>query len=142
MRPEEFFDVAEVLAKGTKEAEYRSAISRSYYFVFHLFKSKCFLTLPANIRAFVFGDTSNLQHAKLIKGLLYTHDHEINAYAHSIKDFKRFREKADYEIINFVVNKQHADRGIGWAEGLEREFTEIGVERFLNKIKDYYEKVS
>ena len=35
MRPEEFLDAADRLTRGTTEGDWRSAVSRAYYGVFH-----------------------------------------------------------------------------------------------------------
>jgi hypothetical protein len=87
----EFQTTADRLVQGTTEGDWRSAISRSYYALFHYF------------REFLLGHRLNLgqsgqSHFNLYSGLLHCGLIPVEALAPRIDDLRTSRVWADYDI--------------------------------------------
>ncbi|MFI3219292.1 MAG: hypothetical protein QX189_09250 [Methylococcales bacterium] len=105
---DDFLTSAEILLKNTdaQEIDFRNVISRSYYAVFHLAKEK--LTVLADIEIMEELDNNGSHNA--IIGKFYRHDNRsIHAYGKIMKDLKKKRRIADYDIDKDILRKETAE---------------------------------
>ncbi len=91
MRWNEFLDTANRLARGRTEGDWRSAVSRAYYAVFHYF------------RGFLLAHGVNLgragtSHFNLYAGLRNCGDATVTGIAVRIDDLRDERTRADYDL--------------------------------------------
>jgi uncharacterized protein (UPF0332 family) len=91
MNPREFLDVADDLATGMREADWRSATSRAYYAAFHvarLLLKHCGFAVPRadQAHAYVWLRLSNCGHPVLSKA------------GTDLRDLRTSRNRADYDL--------------------------------------------
>ena len=91
MRWNEFLDTANRLVRGATEGDWRSAVSRGYYSVFHFFRD----LLTAHGVNIGQGGTS---HFNLYSGLANCGDASVANIAARIDDLRKARTRADYDI--------------------------------------------
>lgn len=91
MQWSEFRDTADRLARGSTEGDWRSAISRSYYAVFHHFRS---FLLSQGLDL----GRSGQSHFNLYSGLLNCGFPPVGAIASRIDSLREARVRADYEM--------------------------------------------
>src|SRR6266540_2802737 len=85
-----FINLAEVLASGGTEAEWRTAISRAYYGAFHV---GCDL-----LRILGFDvPKADRAHAFVSMRLMNSSDAEVNEGGRKLSDLRSLRNRADYE---------------------------------------------
>jgi uncharacterized protein (UPF0332 family) len=95
MQPSEFQDTAERLAQGTTEGDWRSAISRAYYAVFHYFREFFLLhglDLGAGAQA----------HINLYFGLNNCGQPTVPPIAYAVNELRRARTLADYDLNRMI----------------------------------------
>ncbi|MCX7068131.1 MAG: hypothetical protein NTW85_10630 [Methylococcales bacterium] len=105
---DDFLTSAEILLQNTdnKEIDFRNVISRSYYAVFHLAKEK--LTVLADIETMEEPDNNGSHNAIIDK--FYRHNNRsIHAYGKIIKDLKKQRHIADYDIDKDILRNETAE---------------------------------
>ena len=91
MNPEEFLVLAQTLCGGTKQAEWRSSVSRAYYSAFH---TACILiesfqvTLPQGASA----------HQKVTYCMQQSKNSELEAAGRKLNAFREARNAADYQL--------------------------------------------
>ena len=95
MKPSEFLDAARRYSQGNHEADWRSAISRAYYGVFHYF-SELFASHGLKLGA------SGQAHFNLYAGLLHCGFAPVGPIASRIDDLRRRRVTADYNLSALV----------------------------------------
>src|SRR4029450_10002013 len=98
----EFLDVADTLAQGLTEAEWRSAISRAYYAAFHvgrIYLQTLGFVVPRGEQAhgFVWLRLSNSGHV------------EVRRVGATLSDLRKQRNFADYDDERFLSNKLAGD---------------------------------
>jgi uncharacterized protein (UPF0332 family) len=92
MQWREFLDTAKRLAQGTTEGDWRFAVSRAYYAVFHFFRA--FLArhgLPLG--------RGGQSHFNLSAGLTNCGVPEAATIANSLNDLRDFRTRSDYDFV-------------------------------------------
>src|SRR5438876_55592 len=94
----EFQDTAERLAHAATEGDWRSAISRGYYAVFHFFRE----FLAANGLDVGRGGQS---HFNLYSGLLNCGFPQVAAIASRIDGLRVHRVWADYDLVRPISNR-------------------------------------
>ena len=129
-----FLDVANDLSTGSREADWRSAISRAYYAAFH--KARRFLRhngfdVPRaeQAHAYLWLRLSNSQHPDVVDS------------GQSLNDLRRTRNRADYDMDVAVVPADGFD-GIQVAADIIQLLDDLGKEatiraRVVEAIKIY-----
>jgi uncharacterized protein (UPF0332 family) len=108
MKPRDFLDVADALCTGVNEAEWRSAVSRAYYAVFHaarLLMRVCGFAVPE----------ADLAHAYRWLRLANCGHTDIANTGNHLKSLRQVRNSADYDLDRPL---EHAD-AIGYVEVAE-----------------------
>lgn len=107
----EYLRLAEALANKSDEASQRTAISRAYYFVYHI----------ASARAVTNGYPSGQQsHAKIWKLYQDQSDFDARRLATRGTAMKRVRESADYKAVVALIPDQLAQQLIDAKEFLQK----------------------
>ena len=91
MSPRSFLDLADELAVGDGEAEWRSAVSRAYYAAFHVgrdFLIRCGFEAPR----------ADQVHAYLILRLMNSGNAQLAHSARDLADLRSRRNYADYDL--------------------------------------------
>jgi uncharacterized protein (UPF0332 family) len=91
MNPNDFLDLASELVGGTREAEWRSGVSRAYYAAFHTARDllcHCGFAVPASDRA----------HAYLWLRLANCGHPLVSRAGDRLQDLRRQRNHADYDL--------------------------------------------
>jgi len=99
MRWHEFLDTAGRLARGSTEGDWRSAVSRGYYGVFHFFR-EFLLTNGVDI------GQSGTSHSNLYVGLNNCGIGVVALIADRINDLRKTRTWADYDLRRFVDQQE------------------------------------
>src|SRR6476646_4274204 len=100
MQPSEFLDTAERLAQGATEGDWRSAISRAYYGVFHFFR-EFFLALGMDL------GRGGQAHNNLYIGLHNCGIVSAAAIGTSVDNLRSSRVTADY-VLNTSISSANA----------------------------------
>ena len=87
----DFQNTPERLARGSTEADWRSAVSRSYYAVFHYFR-ELFLAHGVDL------GRSGVSHSNLYIGLLNSGLPPVVAFARRVDDLRTERTVCDYNL--------------------------------------------
>ncbi len=91
MHGRDFLQLADALAAGSTEAEWRSAVSRAYYAAFHVARAlllHCGFAVPRGEQA----------HAYLWRRLSNASQAEVVAAGGNLLDLRRERNWADYDL--------------------------------------------
>jgi uncharacterized protein (UPF0332 family) len=91
MKAEDFLAVAMEWQKGTREAEWRSAVSRAYYAAFH------FALATVTSYGVHFGKSS-AAHDKLAMCLQHSGNLEVSDAGAKLHSLRRIRNNADYDL--------------------------------------------
>src|SRR5437868_13485604 len=91
MQGQEFLLTAENLSNGTRESDWRSAVSRAYYAVFHHFR-EFFLLHGLNL------GRSGQAHFSLYTGLLNCGIPAVQALGARVDKLRADRVEADYDL--------------------------------------------
>jgi uncharacterized protein (UPF0332 family) len=111
MSPRDILNVADGLITGTHEAEWRSAVSRAYYAVFHLARQlldECGFLVPQADQA----------HAFLWLRLANAGHPDVQHAGRDLNELRRARTWADYDLDQFL---DHA-AAVGWVQMAEAVF--------------------
>ena len=103
MRWDQFLDTADRLARGTTEGDWRSAISRSYYAVFHYFR-EFFRGGGLDV-----GRGSGAAHFNLYSGLLNCGFPAVAKLGSRLDRLRDARTDADYELPLRITQTQATD---------------------------------
>jgi hypothetical protein len=117
MQPGEFYDTAERLARGVTEGDWRSAISRSYYAVFHFFRE--FLASGG-----LDVGRGGQSHFSLYSGLLNCGVPQVAAIASRIDGLRAHRVWADYDLVR-PVTKRGAQSSVRESQSLIADFQAV-----------------
>jgi uncharacterized protein (UPF0332 family) len=91
MNPRDFLEVADELAAGTREAEWRSAVSRAYYAAFHQTRNV--------LRQFGFSiPVANQAHAYLWLRLANSGQPDLKQAGADLNNLRSMRNRADYDL--------------------------------------------
>jgi uncharacterized protein (UPF0332 family) len=91
MNPRDLLDVADELASGRKEADWRSAVSRAYYAAFHVARElleQCGFGVPRADQA----------HAYLWLRLANAGHPDVKEAGNALRELRRNRNWADYDL--------------------------------------------
>ena len=91
MSPREFLEVAGEWVNGTREAEWRSAVSRAYYAAFHVARAllrACGFTVPQGDQA----------HAYLWLRLANSGHPDVQRAGNVLNTLRTMRNRADYDL--------------------------------------------
>ena len=114
MQANEFQDTAERLVQGTTEGDWRSAMSRAYYAVFHFFLD-FFLANGLDL-----GGGANA-HSNLYLGLHNCGQPSISPLGNRVDSLRRARVLADYNL-NATVNQTTAMKTVQRARDVVNDF--------------------
>ena len=117
MQASEFQDTAERLAQGTTEGDWRSAISRAYYAVFHHFLD-FFLSHGLNL------GSGGQAHALLYQALNNCGYPAVKSIANAVNDLRRTRGEADYELTA-TIDQLSAVGAVRAAQGIVDTFQNL-----------------
>ncbi|WP_425615543.1 HEPN domain-containing protein [Anatilimnocola sp. NA78] len=110
MKADEFLAVAKNLQMGTREAEWRSAVSRAYYAAFH---SALTMITSCGVR---FGKSS-AAHDKLAMCLQNSGNHEVATAGAKLSSLRAKRNNADYDLQSLAFGSSRvAETQIAIAE--------------------------
>jgi uncharacterized protein (UPF0332 family) len=110
----DFQDTAERLADGQSEGDWRSAISRSYYAVFHFFR-EFLLSSGLDI------GRGGQSHFSLYSGLLNCGFAQVAAVASRIDGLRAHRVWADYDLTR-SISQRAAEDSVQESETLIADF--------------------
>jgi uncharacterized protein (UPF0332 family) len=110
MLSDEFLETARRLASGTTEGDWRSAISRAYYSVFHFARDLC------ETHGLSLGQGGQA-HSNLYIGLNNCGDAATILVAGRIDDLRGRRIEADY-VENARLSQQKAQNALAYADGI------------------------
>jgi hypothetical protein len=134
----EFQDTAERLARGTTEADWRSAMSRGYYAAFHFFRE--FLAS----QGIGLGKAASA-HATLYMGLLNCGFPQVAALGRDVDTLREERTWADYRLTLAVVQPD-ADRVTQGSARVVRDFqallTTLGADKIADGVRTYLRSIS
>jgi uncharacterized protein (UPF0332 family) len=91
MSPRDFLDLAAALITGAHEAEWRSAVSRGYYAVFHVARTllrQCGFMVPKGDQA----------HAYLWLRLSNSGHPDVDQAGQELRELRKMRNEADYDL--------------------------------------------
>jgi uncharacterized protein (UPF0332 family) len=111
MTPRDILNVADGLITGTHEAEWRSAVSRAYYAIFHmariLFRACGFIVPQADqAHAYLWLRLSNSGHV------------DVTNAGHDLNQLRQIRNWADYDLEQSL---DHAT-ALGWVQAADEVF--------------------
>jgi uncharacterized protein (UPF0332 family) len=140
MQPRQFQYLAERLAEhGAYPAEFRSAISRAYYAVFHLG-----LNL---LREMGFPIVQNQHaHEEVYRHLNNSSDSELVNAASKMNDLRMKRNHADYELGRHDVEEKknaimHVHQAARLIETIERRCKSEGRKQIIDAIQDWKRRI-
>src|SRR4051794_2044477 len=99
IRPSDFLDLADALARGVLEAEWRTAVSRAYYGAFHEARE---LLLALRFRV----PRAAQAHAYLWLRLSNTGDAQVNLAGSELSALHGERNRADYDSHQTVARAE------------------------------------
>src|SRR3954468_7630567 len=91
MNPREFLDLADEWSAGSREGEWRSAVSRAYYAAFHVARSlflHCGFSVPPGDQA----------HGYQMVRLANAGHPDVQRVGNNLNDLRRVRNQADYDL--------------------------------------------
>ena len=124
----DFLPLADTLAKGTTEAEWRSASSRAYYAAFHVARQ---LLLALNFRV----PQADRAHGYLWLRLSNAGVIAVQAAGSLLNDLRRERNRADYDEHR-TISQSLATQNVRFAEDVIRELDAAMVEPVRTQITD------
>ncbi len=120
MHARDFFNLASILAKGSTEAEWRSAVSRAYYAAFHIARNLllgCGFSVPRGEQA----------HAHLWLRLSNSKHPDVENAGGDLKSVRSSRNWADYDLDR-RLNQATALSQLKLIENLNRVLEEASKE--------------
>lgn len=102
MTPSEFLDSADRFAQGLTEGDWRSAVSRAYYGVFHHFR-EVFVSHGLNL------GRSGQSHFNIYTGLLHCGVAAVAPLGSEVDTLRERRVDADYDLHIVVTQSEAAD---------------------------------
>ena len=132
----DFLKLAQRLASGNSEAEWRSAVSRGYYASFHVassFVTSLGFTVPEGPQA----------HGFLSYGLQNCDIEKVEVIGNKFNSLKSLRINADYRLGR-TINKKTSDKNVQRAERIISEIESIAnnnsslKQNIKNGMKKYY----
>lgn len=124
----DFLSLAETLAKGTTEAEWRSACSRGYYAAFHVAR-ELLLTLGFRV------PQADRAHGFLWLRLSNAGVVEVNNAGSLLNDLRRERNRADYDDRR-IITRPTADQSVRFAEEIIQALDAAAIEPVRSQITD------
>jgi uncharacterized protein (UPF0332 family) len=128
MNGRDFLPLATQLARGTTEAEWRSAVSRAYYACFHVARrllSDLRFTVPRADRA----------HQYLVFRLSNSGEAPVEQAGRDLETLRRLRNRADYDETPILPQSQAA-AGVRLAEHVIQGLDAARVEPVRTQITD------
>jgi uncharacterized protein (UPF0332 family) len=133
----EFQDTAERLAQGNTEGDWRSAMSRAYYAVFHYFRS-LFLSHGLDL------GRGGQAHFNLYVGLMNSGFPAITPIGGKVDDLRDNRVRADYDL-NSTVSQQDAASSVQAARSILTDFqallSTIPVNQIVDGVRNYLRSI-
>jgi len=114
-----FLDTARRLVAGATEGDWRSAISRAYYAVFHFFRDWF-------SRQGISMDKQNA-HFRMPGALTATQDVALQVISRRIADLREIRQKADYDLVKKRVAQAEAVAAVAEAAQIVTDFRAIQI---------------
>ncbi|HZT80535.1 MAG TPA: HEPN domain-containing protein [Gemmataceae bacterium] len=133
MNGRDFLTLADSLVAGSTEAEWRSAVSRAYYAVFHIARqlfTDLGFTVPQSDRA----------HAYLWYRLSNTGDPQVAWAGSSLNDLRSLRNEADYDLHRLAsqtLAASHVQLAHRIIQALDSAGNEPTRTQITDAIKDY-----
>jgi len=133
----EFQDTAERLAHGTTEGDWRSAMSRAYYAVFHFFLD-FFLAQGLDL------GSGAQAHSSLYMGLNNCGEPTVAPIANDVDDLRRSRVLVDYNL-NATVKQCEATRIVQKVESVVNDFQSllntVAVADLVDGVRSYLQSI-
>lgn len=117
MQWNEFLDTAGRLAQGATEGDWRSAISRAYYAVFHSFR-EFFASQGLHL------GRGGQSHFNLYVGLLNCGVPQVTRFGTRVDDLREQRTEADYDLAQ-ILTQSLAMNAVGEARKVVRDFQSV-----------------
>ncbi len=137
MNPRKFLDLARRLAAASEEEDWRTAISRAYYAVFHV---ACDLMTSLGFTV----PNAEQAHGYLWLRLQNCGHHPTIKAGSDLKDLRRSRNQADY-LMRRTVNSKDAWSAIAHAELIMQALDDAAVvpirSQITDAMKDYEKNV-
>jgi uncharacterized protein (UPF0332 family) len=124
----DYLSLADTLAQGTTEAEWRSACSRGYYAAFHVARE---LLLALGFRV----PQADRAHGFLWLRLSNAGVVEVNNAGSLLNDLRRERNRADYDDRRTLA-RPTADQSVRFAEEIIQALDAASVEPVRSQITD------
>jgi uncharacterized protein (UPF0332 family) len=137
MLADEFQDTAERLARGTTEGDWRSAVSRAYYAVFHFFRD-FFLAEGIDL-----GKDANA-HQKLYRGLNNCGHAALAPIASMVDALRRTRGMADYDPnapVGQLTAGDAAQKSKALVSAFQNVLTTLSPDQIADGVRDYFRTV-
>jgi uncharacterized protein (UPF0332 family) len=124
-------ETARDLAQNSREADWRSSISRGYYAIYNHFRKILADGVPGP--TLKKGDLSSayMGHDKLVRALRNCDEKDVRSLGSALNDMKSERRRADY-LLDEKVDRQRAKNAL---EELEDILTEIDTVTHVNIAK-------
>ena len=137
MNPTEFLQTASYLVCGSRESDWRSAISRAYYACFLLLRSIVFSKVPRPVLLkHGYRKPKDMLHDQLIRSLKNVQDQDVSNVGDLLKDFKAERLFADYDMQK-RIDSGKARSSLEDAQDLLREINLITQEKIGAEVTKY-----
>jgi uncharacterized protein (UPF0332 family) len=138
MNPQQYLDLAQEWLADSREAAWRSAVSRAYYATFH--QARLFF-LAASFRV----PRESRGHPYLIYRLSNTRDEQVNLAGKDLDELRLARNRADYDFAFSLTNlsaQVSIERAIRFMSILE-DLSQDGDRRteIIQDIRDYEREV-
>lgn len=121
MEAREFLISAQELIQGGREVDYRNAISRAYYYAYHV----CRISLTSHLQI---GITPS--HQRLISDLLNYPDEKVKFFGKKLRQLKIVREQADYKL-NIRFSRYEASQHLRHVQNLL-----LDIDNWLQSFQD------
>jgi uncharacterized protein (UPF0332 family) len=136
MKPEAFLAVAKDLANGSREADWRSAVSRAYYAAFHA-------SLTAINNCGVRFGKSSAAHEKLAICLQHAGSSQVTTAGMQLGSLRTARNEADYDLHSRLFQSAHTPAiQISVAEQVVAATAAIqGNDTITKAVRDYAQNI-
>ncbi len=135
MDPAQFLETAESLAKGIREGDWRSSVSRAYYSAYHVVWQ---IVRRGVDRALLIRAQwmKQIPHHKLIASLKGASDKEVKEAGRMLDDLRASRRIADYKL-DCQVGRAKAEEACVNAGDLNNEVTGLTSSRIAPAVSAY-----
>ncbi len=135
MDPRDFLETAEGLLHGTKEADWRSSVSRAYYATFNVFCEILRATVPVRLLARD-SQKTQMSHGYVTRCLKNCADRSVAELGKLLEELKVRRTDADYKL-SLAVDQRAAAEAVEDARDLLAEADSLTHHRIGSALSDH-----